>query len=545
MVYDDYPSVDPLDLLKDIPTIPAITYIAQRQHQVVFAQTDINTQQRFISEMQSYLEPDAVARLKNQMISGNDYLLFLNHGCFAFFMQALQLHNTTTRSLTSDEIRRIYKTFLWCNQYWTDLQARGFNSSLTEIQASLLIDIPVFEFKLHKDFQDQMYKSAVFFKYCESNADYRKYLDLYLKQKGVQNWLEYELMLFDAFSPLIQTCHLQLSNLHPAVISFLQQFIVEPSDCTSLWSSGNMDYLRDHFFLSDSRGGLILLNINLFIDKFYNGLKRDFINFMWDNNPVIDNKPVKDKSDIMSRFGEDFSEPNLLYPLLTYIAEKWADKIVDGAQLEPLYGKQKGGPDFYIRSAKRAYVFEYKDVIFANTPKTSGNISQIEDEIRKKLCKHNVAKKEYKGLGQLIRAIHRMFDENLLSGVDNDAADVELVFPVIVTTDRTFSALGVNAMLSEEFIDMYKSYKWGKQNLTLPIIIDFETLYRLAYRFRTSTIDFENLIADFLRHTTPTGTDKCASFYTYVYDRFIKSMTVTNDDNELLNNAMLNRPIRS
>ena len=60
-LWDDYDTVDPLSLLKDIPTIGVLDFIVERQNEVLFAFSDIEAHMKRIYEMRCYLDENAIA----------------------------------------------------------------------------------------------------------------------------------------------------------------------------------------------------------------------------------------------------------------------------------------------------------------------------------------------------------------------------------------------------------------------------------------------------------------------------------------------------
>ena len=63
-LWDDYDTVDPLSLLKDIPTIGVLDFIVERQNEVLFAFSDIEAHMKRIYEMRCYLDDMCYDMLK-------------------------------------------------------------------------------------------------------------------------------------------------------------------------------------------------------------------------------------------------------------------------------------------------------------------------------------------------------------------------------------------------------------------------------------------------------------------------------------------------
>lgn len=94
---------------------------------------------------------------------------------YALALQNFQQYDASDKELNlcQDEYEAVFKALLYCNQRWTDEQMDGLSnpSDLTEI--SVRVDLPIVEFKYHKDFKAQVYKAIQFFKFAESDNYYK------------------------------------------------------------------------------------------------------------------------------------------------------------------------------------------------------------------------------------------------------------------------------------------------------------------------------------------------------------------------------------
>lgn len=66
-------------------------------------------------------------------------------------------------SICQDEYESVFKTIIYCNQRWIDEQGNGIEANSSIEDVSMLLDLPMVEFKLHKDFKTQLYKACCFF----------------------------------------------------------------------------------------------------------------------------------------------------------------------------------------------------------------------------------------------------------------------------------------------------------------------------------------------------------------------------------------------
>ena len=98
---------------------------------------------------------------------------------------------------------------------------------------------------------------------------------------------------------------------------------------------------------------------------------------------------------------------------------------------------------------------------------------------------------------------------------------VKQVFPILVVTDRAFSALGVNRAVLEEF-DRIRDAKYKFEKFIMvfnPVIAHYDTLFLLATRLYLGRITLQVVLVDYIlnnwRNMTP--------FDSYVYDHYRES----------------------
>ena len=84
-IYDDYDTVNPLDLLDGIPTVAVLKFVAEKYSTVFYAQSDIVRQRQFIRDFCQYL-PIATRQkvwnfIKRTEKAGNNVFLYGAVGC--------------------------------------------------------------------------------------------------------------------------------------------------------------------------------------------------------------------------------------------------------------------------------------------------------------------------------------------------------------------------------------------------------------------------------------------------------------------------------
>lgn len=186
-------------------------------------------------------------------------------------MQNFQQYDAsdTELNLCQDEYEAVFKALLYCNQRWTDEQMDGLSnpSDLTEI--SVRVDLPIVEFKYHKDFKAQVYKAIQFFKFAESDNYYKTILPYFYNDNNVKNWEEYIGLIISFYESTFGSHIVTIDSKYADVIKFFDQFIINIHDCTNLWTDYNaITYFRNHFLLKLKADTYLIINPNLLVDKY-------------------------------------------------------------------------------------------------------------------------------------------------------------------------------------------------------------------------------------------------------------------------------------
>ena len=282
----------------------------------------------------------------------------------------------------------------------------------------------------------------------------------------------------------------------------MSQYEIDINDgvVRTIWDEGieGMKYLRDHFLYIMSDGNYLLLDANLLIDKIYQGLKFELFKTIQAHNlPNEKGKPYKDLPDFNSTFGTVFSERHLLYALIGKMYNGGNAICFTGDELKQ-YGIT-AEPDFYLRIEDTLFLIEYKDLLFPDKLRYSNNVDEIKMGILNRLCKDDDINPR-KGGGQLLYSIDGILNHGLFDKIDDGVKDVKHIFPLIITTDRAFSAMGVNLAVIEEFNNIRQRKYVFKQSVMIyvPVIMNIDSLISLSYRLHTSKLQLGNLLLDYI-----------------------------------------------
>ena len=527
-IYNDYKSVNVHELLRGIPTLSLLHYITKQISKTTYSLGDPDLQRRILDETKSYL-PKGVKRKVENFMFKHKYITYINFYGSILFM-GLALQNYTPQeyddeelSICQDEYEAVFKAVIYCNQRWTDEQIGNVtieDRGIDVISLYLLIDLPIVEFKLHKDFKAQLYKAICFFEFCEDDQVFSQHLASFCSNKKTENWKEYILRLLDFLKASLRSSYIEVGNSNEQDILFFDKYIVNIQECNNLWEGHNaLKYFRNRFLFKSKDDTYLLLNANLLIDKLYQGMKFDFYKSMKGAYKTI--------PDFTSALGQKFSEPYLLYRLMQKIYPESCPEVTmfTGEQLQ-----QKGVngvPDLYLRIENTLYLFEYKDVTLGDDIKYSQSIDEIKQGICDKICRYD---KRKKGAGQLLYNIKRIFEEGLMNELDSNVSCVSKVYPIILTTDRAFSAIGVNALVIQEFSNMItKNPVEGKVFISVPIIMELDTMILCAKELHDGTMVLSDVLDEYLLEK-----NRLTPFSAYVYDKYIKTKTQDLSEGEFL-----------
>lgn len=371
----------------------------------------------------------------------------------------------------------------------------------------------------------------------ENDEHYRTLLPLFYNDYNVTDWKNYLLLLFGFLEASIRTPYVNVSpeTQHSAeIIKFLNQFVIDINNPVVKTFHADLpipSYYRDHFLVAMSRNYYQLLNPNLLADKFFQGLKFQMFQTIEKHSFLsAKRKPIQDQPTFNSLIGVPFTEKTLLYKVLklTFPESDW--KHLTEQDFEHV-GRKDAAPDYYLRKGTDLFLIECKDLTLGDKIKYSDNIDFIRNELLDRLCRfdeqNSRGKIVNKGAGQLHYAIKNIYDKDLLDSLDNNWESVKSIYPIIIVTDTAFSAIGVNALIVEKYIEIARRAPIDKDVfIHIPTIIDIDTLIHLSYRISEGFIDLAIVLNEYHKnnyfHLKP--------FTTVMYDKYINGHILTRDE---------------
>lgn len=555
-IYDDFLSVDPKSFLQNIPTFDLLSVILSYENEIHYCLHDPDFDNRIIGKLYSVLDNNEREKLDNSIRKHKrKSLTFINaEGTLRFVRLALSCFTPERRDfrLNACHLKNIFKAYLYCNQLWTDEYVKinritypslRQSSKSALIDISLKLEIPYSEFKFFKDFRTQLYKAIKLFEFAENNDFFDPLLRAFYKDRNVANWKDYVRIHFYFFETSLKSPVINMQGVHESVIKFMQPYLVDKS---LLPIDDNLkgqvpSLLRTQFLLQSTNNPnlILVLSSDLLVDKIYQGLKFDFANIAQVNGIMDGKGRIINQKRINSELGSNFSEEKMLYSVMDMIYDTMTDIVrKPGAVTKNFFEKDgKSEPDYYFREKENLLFIENKDVLFPDSEKYSGQLLRLKTSITNKIAKYRKETNDKKkleqkkeGLGQIYYNIVRFKDKPYLyrqfdSGCDN----VKKIYPVLITYDKAYSAIGVNEYVNKK-VSKIKSQalRFYKENynrivdiseydIQKPVIIDIDTLIMYSLLLKEQHLDLLDLIDEYCNKCDP-DEPNLASFYTFMME---------------------------
>ena len=520
-LFEDYDNIDPQLITQKIDEEAAMIQVSQWNFDFSYRRNHIPSHCRWLRKNISFI-PDKDARRKiwNEINKPTpNLIMFTSEASLRLYRNILLNNNLNTgeTSLSEEDVSQLLKAYTYYNQQWTDEQMKGMD--LTDpnvLDISLSVDLPESENKLAKDFKAQLYKCFQLFIFLENSGSIgQSYIDAFCHALKIKSWKDFIVAWFFIFEKLLKSPVFKIDELDFIQRQLVNRFSIskQPEDRKDiedpkLWKS----YFRNHFFYPLHDDKVVLLDIDLFNDKFYQGLKFDIFNAakkigLKDCN----GKKISKFEDFTTAWG-DMSEIFLLRDLILKSFMPIADKILMPKDFKNI--EITGEPDAYVRMGENLLLFEYKDVILADRYKYINNVEETKKVLMEKICLHQPDKR--KGVGQLIWNIDRILNHNLVETLDPEIKKVSRIIPIVLTTDVAFTALGVNLFVAQKMNEFLKEYDFTNHDvfISLPLLCDIDTFISLSYFIASKKINLVNVVTKYLNDNM----GNLASFSSYCKD---------------------------
>lgn len=538
-LFEDCNSIDPTVFLTNVSMFDALYFVAQRNNRINYSFSDVERQRILIYEMRCYFldESDCIAKIDRFLLNNEFCYLFENESCFIYEMLVLQTADNSKEGLSNLDIKNIYKAYLYSCKIWLDKQAILLDKTSNIQEYSVRIDLPIVEFKTYKDFRTQLFKADQFFSFCEADNQFKDFLKYYLEDNQYKDYVDYLSCLFMLYYDSYDNLLIDDIDIYGVIGVNYKKYYISQAECKSIWDNKELLYLRNHFLFS-SKKSLIIINPNLLVDKFYQGMIFDFWNSVSKHKGKSESgKVISNFADFKSIVGMKFSESVLFYNVISnsFPSEEYIK--ISGIELKSLYKRLNllGEPDYYIRKDHHIFLFEFKDVTLSDSVKQSDNFKNIKNQVLARLCKDGDNNR--KGAIQLLYNIDSLFKNEIDIEKDRMFSSLDIYFPILVTTDRCFDALGINSLIIQEFSSVIENkFNYLSGHVKMPIIINVDTLIDIMYRLRIGKIEFDTILLEYLS-IFDNGLNTSISmmpFSSFVYDYYKMDSSLLKDDNQFL-----------
>lgn len=508
-IFDDYEEVEINELLKDIPTKNALEIISYFLVQLHTFERDKTQQIEFLKMWLSRLPVSVHKRIrsfiKENSENPNADCNFLNNISGLILIENLIINNNDLAlksDLTPEQELKLFKAYLYCSQIWIDKQLKGFETPAIKSEEDIIkillpTQLPYQEILEFKDFRMQFIKAIYFFKFCETDSEFKIYLDIFLNEYKLDSWHKYLLNLLSLyirkFEPLKTPSLINVSDDFPDVISFLSDLSIDPK---TFKQSIDFLLLREKPVFQVSKNDFLFLNLNFLVDKLYQGIQFDFARVLVKHSATFKGRVIKNTVDFMSIFGNVFSETGLFYSVMEYAFEKSGYIKFKGEKIKT-YVKD-GEPDYYMRDKAKIYIFEFKNIFLGAGIKHSNDYEKIESEIFKKLVENQNS--SAKGVTQLVNVVEKI-RANEFEKFDKYKFDNTIIYPVIVYVDFSFNLGGINFILNKEFRKQLKEREIkNTSNIKNLILIDLDSFIKFQDLFRNKTLKLNNCLNEYYEY---------------------------------------------
>jgi len=325
----------------------------------------------------------------------------------------------------------------------------------------------------------EMIKFLEFLRFCKINAQFKSYIEAYLKQENISSAQLYGfkyLATYQAYKQEGKAKCLSFRDDYTPFSKITSNEIVKLED--------NKDYKRfrqtplvevipDYYILTDNK---------FLLQRMYTGLIFDLIGI----------SGLKAQQ-FFGTFDKLFSEEYLFYKFMDKAFHSLHKAIrLDGNQLAKLCPDLKGEPDYYIRTGNTIFVFEHKDVRISAQDRMTRNYNTIEKALFEKFVE--VEQKSGKisklGVSQLALNVDRLLNGDFLFDKNIKTKKVH-IYPILIIFDGLFNLHGLNTLLNKEFRKRLTGNKYKVEDLT---VMDINTLIKFAPKFRNGHLNLKETI---------------------------------------------------
>ncbi|GAA0743127.1 hypothetical protein [Gaetbulibacter jejuensis] len=400
------------------------------------------------------------------------------------------LNGNTNDDRDADEIN-IFKAFLVINKEVNEKQNFGDSEATIDKMADMSItmafssaDIGVYS-NSDIEFGKLLYATIVKFEYIlefiNSNVEYN-----YLEAALLESFEESDITgLNEQVKLLLGTIlKLKFDNKY-------KLFIEKPEHkrfLTALASdeieeSTDFTNLKNHPIYRIDNDTFSIIDYFFVVDKFFKSVK-----FILKNAYNTHHNLSERSGAFFSFYNMKFSEEFLMKNVLDEIFH-WKHMIK-----RQIAETTDNEPDYYVRHNKRIYLFENKDVLVAGGIKSSSDIDEIRNLLKKKFLHDG---NRAVGIGQLVKSIEQIVNNQFPFDEYVNNKNNLTIYPVLLVSDRIFEIMGMNHILNQWYLELVKEKLGDNYNPSLIrdlTFIDIDTLIYWLPHLKLKDRNFKNII---------------------------------------------------
>lgn len=510
-------------LIQGIPSVTLLYHISRIGLTLYLDQPGKESVHRQIRILNSYLpkcDPkltglfDHAFELIRQ--KGNWQVIFWEYSNMLFYNLIFKNHNNAPlRDLTGDENDRFLKAYLLINSEVNN----GFKISEQDISRAVGMDeiervlVPGFiyqrDYISNLDFSNQLNRGLMFFEYLENDSRFKRYLPGFYTEMGVDGKHELYKTLLTIFAqcevdkaPNERRSQIGFQGLEGYVKMDHIEGIAINERISAYISDTSFSEIRTHPLYKIEESAYLVLSINFLLDKFFKSQVFAFKKY-------IDLQGFK--GNFLSIKGKEFMEDIYLRSVMEDCFPKY--KTLNGDQAKTLSGGELC--DYYIRKGNKIILIEFKDILLSAKIKGDSQEEGVYKELNIKFLKNQ--SNSAKGITQLFNAVEYLAERDLSADKLDRQNGLEL-YPLIVYTDSTFGAEGINKILNDQFKAMLK--KHPQPDLTIEGVTFINLSYFEMHQeyLEGEIIDFFSLLRGYQQHVLkPENTTASFEVYSRVY----------------------------
>jgi len=522
-IYPDYNEIfgdekDKEDLeyfLKDIPTVNIIQLVS-----FISACLDINIcnfkiQNFILTGLLGRLNRKEQLSISHKINSINDRvqkIVFHPISCLLILqVSTLNFKPGRKKEFSSENARNILKAFLYCNSIYSK-KMKGFIPGLSELNDTeknlgLFITMDVaqkYYFNPVKDIFEQSYKLKYFDEFLKNDIEIGgKYYEEFIKHKNVTSLLEIIKFTWNVYFKIISFKKVFESENVKYIINVddNDQLILEYFDSISIiedelkiykqnYKEFDLDFklIREKPLFKLNEKQFVVLSSNYFADKIFLSLMFEYFKF------IKQCGFAKKFEDFKSYYSEIFVEKYLLQTLLDFVFEKVKIDIKQSGDILKKKDKyNKDYSDYYIRKKNKILLFECKDRLMKAETKYSYDFEKVSKDINEKFIEV--------GVDQFLKIIMSISNLEIPFEILKDV-DLKnlIIIPIIVYTDITYSARGINQYINIIFEKKLQTLKLDLKIQDI-VLIHIDTIINYQELFHSKKVDFINVLERYNRYT--------------------------------------------